>query len=342
MFGTFRYLLALLVVLIHVWPGFMLWTGVYAVFAFYALSGYLMALVLDRSYEPTRAGTLRYFANRGLRIYPPYFAALVLAAVIGLMDPVTARNIGQIHPPENALEWLRNLFIFTLHLERAETNRLISLAWSVDIELWFYVAMGLGLGRGRYRIAIWFLLSLAYTVFMVAEGYPFPPRYSTIAAASLPYSLGALLYSQQGHLRQFLSSRWHAPLAFALFFVNAVFSPSIWGNPFITGFYASLAVAGYAIASLGVLQRASGSNWLARLDGIAGNLSYPVFLCHLPVAAMLVSVGIADEYGLVLLLWTIPATSLAGWVIHGLTQSDIDALRDRVRGVARAATSKTL
>ncbi|MBW2400492.1 MAG: acyltransferase [Deltaproteobacteria bacterium] len=229
MFGTFRYLLALLVVLIHVWPGFMLWTGVYAVFAFYALSGYLMALVLDRSYEPTRAGTLRYFANRGLRIYPPYFAALVLAAVIGLMDPVTARNIGQIHPPENALEWLRNLFIFTLHLERAETNRLISLAWSVDIELWFYVAMGLGLGRGRYRIAIWFLLSLAYTVFMVAEGYPFPPRYSTIAAASLPYSLGALLYSQQGHLRQFLSSRWHAPLAFALFFVNAVFSPSIGG-----------------------------------------------------------------------------------------------------------------
>jgi len=29
-------------------------------------------------------------------------------------------------------------------------------------------------------------------------------------------------------------------------------------------------------------------------------------------------------------------------LIHGLTQSDIDALRDRVRGVARAATSETL
>ena len=57
MFGAFRYLLALLVVLIHVWPGFMLWTGVYAVFAFFALSGYLMALVLDRSYDATRAGT---------------------------------------------------------------------------------------------------------------------------------------------------------------------------------------------------------------------------------------------------------------------------------------------
>ena len=59
------------------------------------------------------------------------FAALVLAALIGLLDPVTAGNIGQIQPPENGIEWLRNLFIFTLHLERSETNRLISLAWSV-------------------------------------------------------------------------------------------------------------------------------------------------------------------------------------------------------------------
>jgi peptidoglycan/LPS O-acetylase OafA/YrhL len=342
MFGAFRYLLALLVVLIHVWPGFMLWTGVYAVFAFYALSGYLMALVLDRSYRPTREGTLRYFANRGLRIYPPYFAALVLAALIGLLDPVTAGNIGQIQPPENGIEWLRNLFIFTLHLERAETNRLISLAWSVDIELWFYVAMGLGLGRGRRRIAIWFLLSLGYTAFMIAEGYPFPPRYSTVAAASLPYSLGALLYSQQERLRRILSWRWHAPLAFALFFLNAVFSPSIWGNPFVTGFYASLAVAGYAIISLGTQKRTSESSWLARIDRFAGNLSYPVFLCHLPVAAMLVSAGIADGYGASLFLWTVLAASLAGWLIHGLTQSDIDALRDRVRGVARAATSETL
>jgi hypothetical protein len=35
MFGAFRYLLALLVVMIHVWPGFMLRAAVYAVFAFY-------------------------------------------------------------------------------------------------------------------------------------------------------------------------------------------------------------------------------------------------------------------------------------------------------------------
>jgi peptidoglycan/LPS O-acetylase OafA/YrhL len=338
MFGAFRYLLALLVVLIHVWPGFMLWTGVYAVLA---LSGYLMALVLDRSYGPTREGTLRFFANRALRIYPAYFAALILAAVVVVVDPDTARDIAHIQVPATALDWLRNLFIFTLHLELPDGVQLITIAWSVDIELWLYVAMGLGLGRGRRRIAIWFLLSVAYTVFMVSAGYHLPPRYSTVAAASLPYSLGALLYSQQGRVQRVLSSRWHVPLAFALFFVNAAFSPTIWGNPTVAGFYASLVAAGYAIASLGMLRRTSESGWLARFDTIAGNLSYPVFLCHLPVAAMLVSVGLADGFGLALFLWTIPAASLVGWVIHTLTQTEVDALRDRIRGVARAATSET-
>ena len=293
-----------------------------------------MALVLDRTYGPTREGTARYFANRALRIYPPYFAALVLAAVIALLDPQTAGAIGQIRAPGNALEWLRNLVIFTLHLERPETHRLISIAWSVDIELWLYIAMGLGLGRGRRRISVCFLLSLAYTVYMVSEGYQFAPRYSTVAAASLPYSLGALLYSYRGRLGRLLSSSWHVPLAVALFFANTAFSPQLWGNPFVGGFYSSLVYAAYVIASLGALERASAPAWLARLDEVFGNLSYPVFLCHLPVAAMLVSVGIADEYGPVLLLWTIPAASGVGWLVHQLTQHEVEALRDRVRGGA--------
>jgi peptidoglycan/LPS O-acetylase OafA/YrhL len=291
-----------------------------------------MALILDRTYGPTREGTARYFANRGLRIYPPYFAALVLAALIALLDPKTAGAIGQIRAPVNLLEWLRNLFIFTLHFERLETHRLISIAWSVDIELWFYVAMGLGLGRGRRRILVWFLLSFVYTAYMIGAGYRFAPRYSTIAAASLPYSLGALLYSCHGPLRRLLSARWHAPLAVSLFLANAFFALRIWGSPFVSGFYASLALAGYAIAALAALERTSVPAGLARLDEFLGNLSYPVFLCHLPVAAILVSVGIADAYGPALLLWTIPAATLAGWVIHHLTQHDVEALRDRIRG----------
>lgn len=50
MFGFFRYRLSTLVVIAHIFPALAGWTGVYAVFGFYMLSGCLMTLVLSENY----------------------------------------------------------------------------------------------------------------------------------------------------------------------------------------------------------------------------------------------------------------------------------------------------
>jgi peptidoglycan/LPS O-acetylase OafA/YrhL len=54
----------------HIWSPSMLFSGFYAVFCFYLFSGYLMSLVLNEVYV-THSDTLKYIADRALRIYPP-------------------------------------------------------------------------------------------------------------------------------------------------------------------------------------------------------------------------------------------------------------------------------
>ncbi len=90
--GFFRYALAHMVVIGHLWRG--LWEhpiahpGVFAVFSFYLLSGYLMALTLNRTYSFTLKGTSRFFGNRALRIYPPYLFVIFLTAVLFWLIPL--------------------------------------------------------------------------------------------------------------------------------------------------------------------------------------------------------------------------------------------------------------
>ena len=74
MFGTYRFLLACLVLVTHL--AGVRCAGAYAVFGFYLLSGYLMTLVLNERYGFSPNGFGRYVANRALRIYPPYLAIL--------------------------------------------------------------------------------------------------------------------------------------------------------------------------------------------------------------------------------------------------------------------------
>lgn len=73
MFGTYRTLLAVMVIFLHL--GGMPVIGGYAVFGFYILSGYLMTLIMHKNYGYTRDGVARYAINRFLRIYPIYWVS---------------------------------------------------------------------------------------------------------------------------------------------------------------------------------------------------------------------------------------------------------------------------
>ena len=145
MLGLFRYLLAMMVVLSHLWPWTAWWQGTYAVFGFYVISGYLMTLVLNGSYSG-RGGWKRYGLNRLLRIFPPYLFVLLLSLVLVFLAPGLATvpvamelTFGQVvRSPDTLGDWFANL---TLVLPWSNGNLAVSQAWSLRIELVFYALM---------------------------------------------------------------------------------------------------------------------------------------------------------------------------------------------------------
>jgi peptidoglycan/LPS O-acetylase OafA/YrhL len=332
MFGCFRWALAHMVMLTHLWGSASLWAGPYAVFSFWALSGYLMALVLDRTYGFSAGGVGRYLANRALRIYPPYLVTLALALPLVAAFSGLARSVSTMRVPVDSLAWLQNLAIFTTHFDRAHAAGPVPPIWSVDIELWFYLAMPL-VARRRRWIAVWFGASVAWASWAMATGQPFPLRYSNLAAASLPYSAGAFCYAFREPASRLFAARWHRPLSLALFGANAVHP--VW--PFRWSLYLSLAATLYVIAVWGPVRRASVPARWARLDARLGDLSYPVFLCHWPVALVVLALGGAHGKGAALFFLSLPLVNACAWAIHGGVETQVARLRDRVRGPARPA-----
>jgi peptidoglycan/LPS O-acetylase OafA/YrhL len=334
-FGTFRFLLAHMVVVSHLWRSISIWAGTYAVFAFFLLSGYLMALVLHATYGFTPRGVGRYLANRALRIYPAYLAALGLAVAVIVLFPNATRSISLLRLPEDWLLWLRSVLILTLQVDPLYSSRLIPPAWSIDIELCFYVALGLGLARSRRIALVWFAASVAYTVYLVAAEATFNDRYANLFAASLPYSAGVLLYHSREWLGRWISGRGHALFAVALFAANASVGPQVW-NVFNACFYASVAFTAYAVAALGALRPQDLPPTLRRVDRFLGDLSYPVFLCHWSMAIVIVALGLAHERGGALFLWSLPLVNLCAWCLHRFVERPAESLRVRIRATGTA------
>jgi peptidoglycan/LPS O-acetylase OafA/YrhL len=86
--GLLRFLRALAVVFAHAGNGpfgYRIVRADLAVECFYMISGFYMALILNEKYLSKRENRI-FYINRALRIYSVYFAALLLALFIALID----------------------------------------------------------------------------------------------------------------------------------------------------------------------------------------------------------------------------------------------------------------
>jgi len=330
MFGSYRYLLAHMVLLSHLWPGLGLWPGPYAVFAFFVLSGYLMSQVLEETYPADLRGVARFLLNRALRIYPPYWLALAAGLVTVAFIPEDAARV-DVWPiwPRGWDQWARNVFIFGLN---EEPFRVVLPAWSLDIELMFYLVMATGMTRSRAACRVWLAASLAWTLYLVSAEASFPDRYASLLSASLPFACGANLYHARDRLRRGLHWRGHVLLAVGLFVANAALPRFIGYDPFELGFYLSLLLTAYGVGALVARGERLLPVWFSRLDRRLGELSYPIFLCHLPVLPWVVWAGLAPAKGGAMLLFGTLLANVVGFVIHLVAELPLVHLRGRVRG----------
>jgi peptidoglycan/LPS O-acetylase OafA/YrhL len=296
MFGIFRCLLALMVVVQHLGGAHTL--GSYAVFGFYILSGYLMTSIMHKQYGYSAKGMGRYAINRFLRIYPMYFLSIAITLVLLFVwgnSSLTAFH-DCVYLPQTATEILRNIFmVFSV----TDCPRLTPPSWALAVEVCFYILIGLGLSKFKSLVIVWFSLSALYHLVAMFIGLDWSYRYFTVLAASLPFATGALIFHAKKPIDTYVARLSANFIFIVLLALGALILLNWYVGALLNqvkgiSFYINFLLAAVVIM---VLAGVKTSNLrLAAWDKWWGALSYPMYLMHFQVGFL--TMIIANNLGL--------------------------------------------
>jgi len=174
-------------------PGF--YAGNFAVYLFFAISGYLVTLSLLRN-----PGLLRYVRNRFLRVYPAYLVCL-LVCVFGIGAAFTTLPLGEYLRADGTWHYLtNNLQPVTLSWElpgvfqsNAVPRTVNGTLWSLGLEVRWYAYLGLlaalTLVRRRWAFTT---IALVLVGFGAWEWWSGKPDTNDYRALSQVYLIAAL------------------------------------------------------------------------------------------------------------------------------------------------------
>ncbi len=282
--------------------------GAYGVALFFALSGYLMARVLERG------DYARFLLRRIARIYPLMLITVVVFALAFLA----------IGKPRGV-----NLLALTL-VPSGPRGYFLTVEWTLVLEVTYYAvlaALGL-LGAGRFRtplIAVWTVAILAAFALGPGRTEQLLPTIGQIplGIVNLPFALGYLVADLQR--RQLMPA---LPLWIGLLpAVGAAMAPDLPMMRLLGGLSAALVVGSLAQRSF-----AATHSWAARAGERMGDASYALYLSHVPVILLLAGLMPAAWSGaLVWMIWLLAAIGCA----LALTPLDL-FLQERLRNVIEA------
>jgi peptidoglycan/LPS O-acetylase OafA/YrhL len=264
MFGTYRFILASLVALSHfglIVAGFN--PGQWSVLSFYVLSGYLMEHLFHKL-SSTTGNSRAFYCDRFLRVFPVYFAVLLLAAFL---------------TPTTWTVFLANAVLIPLNYSQfTGIPLLIGPAWSLACEVHFYLLVPLLV---RAPTPVLRLIAAGSMVFFVVS--TFLPNTGFWAYAGLPGILFAFLTGILIKRKDlmFLRGAW---LAFAILLAGFAGS-KLCHLGLSTGIHINVCIGYLAAVPL--------VSWLstfppdAKWDRRLGLVSYPLFLVHQPLGSFL-------------------------------------------------------
>jgi peptidoglycan/LPS O-acetylase OafA/YrhL len=316
--GTLRLILALSVAYTHAGAFFgyalipgsnavQLIPGDTAVQAFYVISGFYMALVLNEKYRPVST-YLTFISNRILRLFPAYavvvIATLLMAALLSksnnpLLFDQYWKSIANIRPGDaaflfgsQAAIWGVDFYPFLMLRDGSlvltsdfktdpwplQFLLVIPPAWSLGVELWFYLVAPF-----LVRRAVWMIAAVIGASMALRMGLQFglgwhgdPWSYRFFPSELGLFLIGALayrVYRNGGDHSKSIASLY----VFACVTVAAVLLINNWGGvPRLISVGILLTVT-LALPMLFRFSRRSA------LDRLLGELSYPVYICHFMV-----------------------------------------------------------
>lgn len=294
----FRVALAISVVLSHItkneplfYQGF---GGTNSVEIFFLVSGYYIALILDKTYRSKKM----FYLNRILRLYPIYLIVCSLVLLTSVFRQGFAENLFNYSPFVLLISTFSNLTLigtdwlmffdtsnggihFTSSVITGDRMRdllWIAPAWSLGIEISFYaIAPILCKWRSRFLLITIFCLCTIrilfnQSVFNFGES-PFDARFFPF---ELPYFLfGIILYriKQNAQLVHTVSSRHLYP---ALVLIFLIF------EPIRSGLGLSRAMTMTVLIAVATFVILFGQN--SEFDRRFGELSYPIYISHVFIA----------------------------------------------------------
>ncbi len=348
--GVLRLLLALSVVNAHGnnLLGFQFLQSYFAVQTFYLISGFYMALVLNEKYQPGKSTYFEFISNRFLRIFPGYLVVLVLTILLLLTAGwYYGKNFGAIFQwAENwgKLDWPARLFIVFTHLTLlgqdiflflgfdglgnlsfnpdafGSSNSMVRfmfvpIAWSLSLEFYFYLLAPFLVRRSASVLALIILssillrLGLAYLWGWQHDPWSFrffPSELALFLCGAGAYRVYRVI--RLGKMNGLNRLGWlglGVAVATVLIISNSQNHLMIWLN---------IAFVAFVAMALPYLFRLTQHS---KIDGHIGELSYPMYLCHLPViwafGFMRVPSGTERSFGI--LLTTLVLSILLYWYV---------------------------
>ena len=360
--GTFRFLLAIAVTVSHfggLW-GHRFMDGLMAVQCFYMVSGFLISLVLSGKYDAnTPAGLRLFYTNRALRIFVPYWTFCLL--IIVAQTIVSAGPQSPLIQPWPEMSFatrvylmFTNIFVigqeWTMWLSYEHGSLIpvwssdglpthpsvfyvIPQAWSMSLELMFYALAPFLVRRHWLMLLAYIAATYAARQLLMAYGF----NGSGFVYRFFPVELGLFLAGVLAHrVFAFADARRKGSLAASVAvtaaLISMMFIMRYWDMWESHRFYALVVVA---LPSLFLVSRHFAfDRWL-------GELSYPIYLCHLAVlgiggAIATKFVGTIEDRGTLSLVLIVATVAIAIAYVHW-----IDAPFERWRQRRATLASRT-
>lgn len=345
-FGAYRYLLAVLVMLQHFSAnaapdnfaqtllGYEL--GSLAVYAFFALSGFVIMEAADTIYQ---AKPVPFMANRMLRLYPHFLLALLLSM---LFHYVLIAN-GMLRIEHKIVVYdpqyfsLKNLFMNVLSIfplvDKFIKINFVPIAWALRIEITFYLVIFAALfmsRKGMFKSYDLGFHSLCLTIVLVPFFVLSVLKLFPAMFGFLPYfSYGAGLYyitrgAKAAKLVVLLSvfgMCWHflslPPTHHEMGYQRYVLSQAV--------------ILFFMLAAIVLLLKVKVTDKAKKVDRELGNYTYPVYVYHYCV--LIIVASFMDDYSWTTFITGLVLSIVISTLLTRLLDSRINRLRNSIRGI---------